>query len=513
MSGTRERTEGLALFACATETSAGSNVFNSVEGIDIETMADGSICYVRDVDLSFRWKQDSVAAPSPSAVILPSQVDISEPGRWLLVTGSGGVGVSTWAATLAAGNLSGGAGDNPTLQGSDYLTSSAGNNLSIKTAQSDSIVLQTANGVPVSGGILLETGRSNDVAGSVEIAAGSAPNTAGKVTLRTDSASGKAGAIELLSGVGGSPSTTGGILLQVAAGTTSTGDLRMGTGTEPPDTNSGNVRVFTRSGSNIPAGSILMLTGNGAGPGSSLGKGGDFNVVTGMGGDGEGGGFNVVLGGGGGGAGAGGSFGLSAGDGGAGPGGRFSVYAGDAVAADMNGGVVSLYSGSSGTGYGGDIVLNALRSGDANKHGRILLKSLGQHLGIFTKYTDFDAAPVGAVLRKKDASTLEYASPVAQAAVAASIAPTDGQLTGVDITYVCDVSGGPITITLPSGCAPGTKVTIKDGFNGGTQAGTNNITVLRSSVDTIDGATSRVINTNLGVLRLYKGFGTDWSII
>ncbi len=91
MAGTRERTEGLAVLACATEDIAGSSVFNSVEGIDITAIADGTLCYVHDEDLSFRWRQDSVAAPAPNMVILPAQLNITDSGRWLVLTSGGGI--------------------------------------------------------------------------------------------------------------------------------------------------------------------------------------------------------------------------------------------------------------------------------------------------------------------------------------------------------------------------------------------------------------------------------------
>ncbi len=69
---------------------------------------------------------------------------------------------------------------------------------------------------------------------------------------------------------------------------------------------------------------------------------------------------------------------------------------------------------------------------------------------------------------------------------------------------------GAQTLTLPS-AASGTSsapiyLIIKD--EDGTAA-TNNITVSRAGSDTIDGATTKTINTNFGVLRL-EGFGTTW---
>ena len=52
----------------------------------------------------------------------------------------------------------------------------------------------------------------------------------------------------------------------------------------------------------------------------------------------------------------------------------------------------------------------------------------------------------------------------------------------------------------------GNIIMVKDESGG---AGTNNITVATEGTETVDGATSKVINLNYGVLRFYSN-GTNW---
>ena len=68
-----------------------------------------------------------------------------------------------------------------------------------------------------------------------------------------------------------------------------------------------------------------------------------------------------------------------------------------------------------------------------------------------------------------------------------------------------------ITITLPaiSAALPGKVYEIKDETGG---AATHNVTVARSGSDTIDGATSKVINTAYGMVRV-MATPTGWSVI
>lgn len=83
----------------------------------------------------------------------------------------------------------------------------------------------------------------------------------------------------------------------------------------------------------------------------------------------------------------------------------------------------------------------------------------------------------------------------------------DYTTTGNDVIVGVDSSGGAVTITLASATVTaGRMVIIKD--EGG-QAGTNNITIATEGSETIDGAASKTISTNYGVLRLYSD-GTNW---
>lgn len=76
-----------------------------------------------------------------------------------------------------------------------------------------------------------------------------------------------------------------------------------------------------------------------------------------------------------------------------------------------------------------------------------------------------------------------------------------------DDVVLCNGSAA-FTITLPAP-ATGRLLTIKD-ISG--SAGTKNITVSHNASETIDGATTQIISTNFGVLRLTSD-GTNWYII
>ena len=72
-------------------------------------------------------------------------------------------------------------------------------------------------------------------------------------------------------------------------------------------------------------------------------------------------------------------------------------------------------------------------------------------------------------------------------------------------------TAAPRTITLPTSTASlsGRKFIIKDESGG---AATNNITITRAGSDTIDGATTFVINTNYGSVHLIADGGTAWFV-
>lgn len=68
-----------------------------------------------------------------------------------------------------------------------------------------------------------------------------------------------------------------------------------------------------------------------------------------------------------------------------------------------------------------------------------------------------------------------------------------------------------VTITLPLASSMlGRQVIIKD-VSG--SAGTNNITIARTSSDTLDGATSKTINTNFGSLTFLANVSGSWVIV
>lgn len=88
MSGTKEQTEGLISLVCETAEISGSNVLNSLEGIDVESIQDRALCYVRATDTIYRFFEDSTATPSPPSVILPVKISALDPGRWILDSSS-----------------------------------------------------------------------------------------------------------------------------------------------------------------------------------------------------------------------------------------------------------------------------------------------------------------------------------------------------------------------------------------------------------------------------------------
>lgn len=82
-----------------------------------------------------------------------------------------------------------------------------------------------------------------------------------------------------------------------------------------------------------------------------------------------------------------------------------------------------------------------------------------------------------------------------------------------DPTYIGVTStAAPRTITLPAASAvpAGKTFTVKDESGA---AVTNNITVSRAGSDTIDGATTKVINTNYGGVTLYSDGVSKWFTV
>ncbi len=134
MAGTRERTEGQDALVCATETVAASNIWNSVEGIDVTAITDGAVCYVRSTDASFRWRQDSVAAPAPGLVVLPAQLSVADAGRWLLIP-AGGVVAEPGAPDMSVQyNKAGLFTGSPNFLFSEPVGAGAGPNVTLKSS-------------------------------------------------------------------------------------------------------------------------------------------------------------------------------------------------------------------------------------------------------------------------------------------------------------------------------------------------------------------------------------------
>lgn len=92
----------------------------------------------------------------------------------------GGGGANTWADVLASGALSGGVGNNPTLQGTDILTSTVGDELIIRTnGPDDNIIIGTLiqAGADNSADVRLATGQTDTgKSGNIVLAVGFSNN-------------------------------------------------------------------------------------------------------------------------------------------------------------------------------------------------------------------------------------------------------------------------------------------------------------------------------------------------
>jgi len=81
-----------------------------------------------------------------------------------------------------------------------------------------------------------------------------------------------------------------------------------------------------------------------------------------------------------------------------------------------------------------------------------------------------------------------------------------------DIVIVDDYTGVPVTLTIPTAWITGStnkKVIIKDILG---EAGTDNITIVGASGETIDGAASFVIDTNYEAITLFSN-GTNLFVM
>jgi hypothetical protein len=94
--------------ALVAQTISGANELTSLEGIEVSGLPDRTTCFVNNATGSqlFRWFDDSVAVPDGATVVLPLQLTLADPGRWILQTGGGGGG-----GTITGGaNVGGGPG-------------------------------------------------------------------------------------------------------------------------------------------------------------------------------------------------------------------------------------------------------------------------------------------------------------------------------------------------------------------------------------------------------------------
>lgn len=83
MAGTKTATEALPGFICESPLSAGSTPQNSVEGISTKGLQDKATCYSRSNNMMYRFDEESTATASGDDVILPADIDVADPGRWL----------------------------------------------------------------------------------------------------------------------------------------------------------------------------------------------------------------------------------------------------------------------------------------------------------------------------------------------------------------------------------------------------------------------------------------------
>jgi hypothetical protein len=85
MAGTTELVQTAGSYVCqytyVTDNPPASNELNSLEGIEVQSLAESSNCVVRDTDKTWRWYGNSVTAPGPT-VVLPLGQPLGTPGRW-----------------------------------------------------------------------------------------------------------------------------------------------------------------------------------------------------------------------------------------------------------------------------------------------------------------------------------------------------------------------------------------------------------------------------------------------
>lgn len=123
----------------------------------------------------------------------------------------------------------------------------------------------------------------------------------------------------------------------------------------------------------------------------------------------------------------------------------------------------------------------------------------GNVVGLSTTAGDVVLQPTGGAIRLKTLINAQAGQQWVRTSINHAASPY-GVSSSADYIIGCDPTAGAITINLPSLGYDAQAYIIKDETG---QAGTNNITV-QCSGHTIDGAATKVISTNYGVLRVYS---------
>lgn len=87
MAGTKTQTEALPGFVTQSILAATTNIQNSLEGIDVDSLQDRATCYVRENAGLYRFFDTSTTAPAPPTIVRPAAVTGANPGRWFLEEG------------------------------------------------------------------------------------------------------------------------------------------------------------------------------------------------------------------------------------------------------------------------------------------------------------------------------------------------------------------------------------------------------------------------------------------
>lgn len=82
--------EGIANLLAARILNAAAMDVNSLEGIDVASLPNRSLCLVRENEGLYRYFEESAAPPVPPNVVRPAPGGVPQDGRWLLVSSGGG---------------------------------------------------------------------------------------------------------------------------------------------------------------------------------------------------------------------------------------------------------------------------------------------------------------------------------------------------------------------------------------------------------------------------------------